>query len=72
MNNINNYESNIPINKIKGIISLYNLIFDDGNMGIYHSYIVKYYLYLSRLQYEKGYEKDTFISLNKALNYAIK
>ena len=72
MNNINNYETDMPINKIKGIISLYNQIFDDGNMGIYHSDMIKYYLYLSKLQYEKGYEDDTFISLDEALSHAKK
>lgn len=72
MNNINNYKTDMPINKIKGIISLYNLIFDDGNMGVYHGDMIKYYLYLSRLQYEKGYEEDTFVSLDRALNHAIK
>lgn len=72
MNNINNYESDMPINKIKGIISLYNLIFDDGNMGIYHSDMIKYYLYLSKLLYEKGYEDDAFVSLDEALIHAKK
>ena len=72
MNNINNYETDMPINKIKGIISLYNLIFDDGNMGIYHSDMIKYYLYLSKLQYEKGYEDDAFVSLDEALFHAKK
>ena len=72
MNNINNYQTDMPINKIKGIISLYNLIFDDSNMGIYHSDMIKYYLYLSKLQYEKGYEDDAFVSLDEALFHAKK
>lgn len=72
MNNLKNYETDEPINKIKGIISLYNLIFEDGNMGVYHSDLIKYYLYLSRLQYEKDYDEDAFKSLDNALYHAKK
>lgn len=72
MNNLNNYKTDEPIDKIKGIINLYNLIFEDGKMGIYHGDLVKYYLYLSRLQYEKGYDVDTFESLENALYHAKK
>lgn len=72
MNDQHNYDTDIPINKIKGIIELYNLIFDDGKMGIYHSDMIKYYLYLSSLQYTKGYEDDAFTSLDEALNHARK
>lgn len=67
MNNLSNFDTEIPIKKIQGIIDLYNLIFDDGNMGIYHGDLIKYYLYLSKLQYEKGYEDDAFDSLDEAL-----
>lgn len=72
MNDQHNYDTDMPINKIKGIIELYNLIFDDGKMGIYHSDMIKYYLYLSSLQYTKGYEDDAFTSLDEALNHARK
>ena len=72
MNDQHNYDTDIPINKIKGIIELYNLIFDDGKMGIYHSDMIKYYLYLSSLQYTKGFEDDAFTSLDEALNHARK
>lgn len=67
INNLSNFDTEIPIKKIQGIIDLYNLIFDDGNMGIYHGDLIKYYLYLSKLQYEKGYEDDAFGSLDEAL-----
>lgn len=70
MNNVNNYETDMHINKNKGIIYLYNLIFDNGKMGIYHSDMIKHYLYLSKLRYEKGYKDDAFISFNEALDYA--
>lgn len=41
-------------------------------MGIYHGDLIKYYLYLSKLQYEKGYEADAFISLDQDLIHARK
>lgn len=72
MNDLNNYKDDEAINKIKGIINLYSLIFEDGKMGIYHGDLIKYYLYLSRLQYEKGYDEDAFKSLDNALEHAEK
>ena len=63
MNNLSNFDTEIPIKKIQGIIDLYNLIFDDGNMGIYHGDLIKYYLYLSKIQYEKGMKMMHLIHL---------
>lgn len=34
--------------------------------------MIKYYLYLSKLQHEKGYEDDAFISLDEAVSHAKK
>lgn len=70
ISNRNNYESDLPIEKVKGAISLYYLICDDGNMGLYHDNLIKMYLYLSRLQYERGYHDEAFDSLESALNHA--
>ncbi len=70
INNKNNYDTNMPIDKLKKIIDLYYLIFDDGNMGIYHGDLIKYYLYLSRLEYDKGYDNEAFASLDKALHHS--
>ena len=72
MANRNHYNSDMPIEKIKGVIALFELICDDGNLGPYHSSVVKLYLYLSRVQWERGYHDDTFISLDEALKHAKK
>lgn len=68
--NIKHYESDMPIEKVKGAIAIFDLICDDGNMGVHHDFISKLYLYLSRLQWERGYHDDAFVSLNNALDHA--
>ena len=68
--NIKHFESDMPIEKVKGAISVFDLICDDGNMGIYHDFVSKLYLYLSRLQWERGYHDDAFVSLDRALDHA--
>ena len=68
--NKNYFESDMPITKIKGAIDLYYLICDDGNMGTYHGDLIKLYLYLSRVQWERGYHDDAFTSLNESLKHA--
>ena len=70
INNKNNYDTTMPIDKLKKIIDLYYLIFDDGNLGIYHGDLIMYYLYLSRLEYDKGHDNEAFASLDKALHHA--
>lgn len=70
INNRHHYETDMPIHKIKGVISLFNLICDDGNFGEYHGMLIQLYLYLSRIQWERGYHDDAFVSLDKALEHA--
>ena len=70
MVNRNHYDNDTPIEKIKGAIALFELLCDDGNMGPYHSSVVKLYLYLSRVQWDRGYRDDAFISLDEALKHA--
>ena len=70
MSNKHHYESDMPIEKIKGLIAIYDLIFDDGNMGLYHDELIRLYLYLSRVQWERGYHDDAFVSLEKSLKHA--
>ena len=67
--NSNNFESDMPIDKVKGAIANFDLICDDGNMGEYHDFVAKLYLYLSRLQYARGYCDDAFVSLDMALEH---
>ncbi len=68
--NKNHFTGDLPIIKIKGVISLWKLICDDGNFGVYHDSLIKLYLYLSRLEWEYGLHDDAFISLNEALHHA--
>ncbi|MPM93100.1 hypothetical protein SDC9_140236 [bioreactor metagenome] len=70
VNNKHHYETDMPIDKIKGLISLFYLICEDGNFGEYHGRVIQLYLYLSRLQWERGYHDDAFLSLDKALKHA--
>ena len=70
MSNKQHYESDMPIEKIKKLISIYDLIFDDENMGIYHDELIRLYLYLSRVQWERGYHDDAFVSLDESLKHA--
>lgn len=68
--NKHHFESDMPIEKLKGAISLFYLICDDGNMGPYHGNLIQLYLYLSRVQWERGYHDDAFESLNESLKHA--
>lgn len=70
VNNVHHYESDMPIQKIKGIISVFYLVCDDGNFGEYHDDLIQLYLYLSRIQWERGYKDDAFLSLDEALCHA--
>lgn len=70
VNNIHHYESDMPIEKIKGAISLFHLLCDDGNFGEYHGDLIVLDLYLSRLQWERGYRDEAFASLDEALQHA--
>lgn len=68
--NLHHYESDLPIEKVKGAISIFYLLCDDGNFGKYHDELIRLYLYLSRLQWERGYHDDAFVSLDEALKHA--
>lgn len=70
MTNRHHFDGDLPIEKIKGAISVFHLICDDGNFGKYHGQLVDLYLYLSRIQWERGYHDDAFVSLDEALKHA--
>ena len=70
MTNISHYKTDMGIEKLKGAIALFQLICEDGNMGKYHDDLISLYLYLSRLQWERGYCDDAFLSLDQALHHA--
>ncbi len=64
------YNTDMPMEKVQGAIALFDLLCDDGNMGVYHADVTRLYLYLSRLQWERGYHDDAFVSLDRALAHA--
>ena len=70
VNNVHHFESDMPIEKIKGAISLFDLLCDDGNYGEYNGDLIQLNLYLSRLQWERNYHDEAFESLDKALKHA--
>jgi len=68
--NIKNFDTDMPVEKIKGAIDLLNIICDDGNMGEHHDFVSKLYMYLSALQWKDGKCDDAFNSLDKAVKHA--
>lgn len=70
INNVHHFESDMPIEKVKGAISLFDLLCDDGNYGEYNGDLIELHLYLSRLQWERGHHDEAFESLDKALGHA--
>ena len=65
-----NFGGDMPVKKVKGAIALFDLICEDGNFGAYHDFVLRLYLYLSRLQWENGEHDDAFASLDAALHHA--
>ena len=72
VNDKQNYETELPIEKVRGLIGLFDLLGDDGNLGPYHAETAYLYLYLARLQWEYGYHDEAFASLDDALVHAKK
>ncbi len=70
VNNNNHFKSDLPIGKIKGAIMVFDLLCDNGNYGEYNGNLIELYLYLSRVQWERGYHDDAFVSLDNAYNRA--
>ena len=70
MVNKNHFDSDFPIKKIKGAIDLFDLICENGDLGTCHGDLVDLYLYLSRIEWERGYHDDAFVSLDKSLKHA--
>ena len=70
ISNRKNFESDVPMKKVQGAIALFDLICDDGNYGKYNDMLINLRLYLSRLQWERGYHDEAFESLDKALDHA--
>lgn len=67
---LGNFDTDMPVTKVQGAIGIFHLLCDDGKMGAYHDFVAKLYLYLSRLQWERGYRDEAFESLELALEHA--
>lgn len=70
MNNLSHYQDDSAVKKIEGAISIYGLLCEDGSLGRYHNDLIILYLYLSRVQWERGYHDSAFASLDEALKHA--
>lgn len=62
----------VPVKKILGIIELYNLVFDDGRCGFYHSRLQELYLWLALYSWRVGDKDRTFAALYEALEHTKK
>lgn len=71
-NERSNFDTEMPLRLLEGLIAMHDVIFSDGNMGPQHANVCDLYLYLSRLQWEYGYRDEAFASLDKALDHARK
>lgn len=70
VNDRTNYETELPVEKVRGLIALFELLCDDGNLGPHHVQVSYLYLYLARLQWEYGHHDEAFVSLDDALAHA--
>lgn len=68
--NRKHFDSDLPIVKIKGAIALFEMICDDGNMGLCYDDLICLNLFLSRVQWERGYHDEAFATLDEALRHA--
>ncbi len=69
-NNLHHFESDLPIDKLQGVIVIFDLLCEDGNYGAYNGILIELYLYLARVQWERGYRDDAFESLDRAYECA--
>lgn len=70
MSKRSNFDGNLPIRMLTGTLKIFDLLFEDGNMGPYHSRVCDLLLYLSEHQWRAGLRDEAFESLNKALEHA--
>ena len=70
VNDIHNYETDLPIQKVRGLIALFDYLCDDGNLGYYHKEVAYLYLYLARLEWEFGDHDNAFAALDCAADHA--
>ncbi len=70
--NTHHFESDLCIDKIKGVIQMFDVVCEDGNYGEYYGNLVELYLFLAYVQWERNYHDDAFVSLDTAYEYSKK
>lgn len=66
------FDTDLPVRMLSGVIALFELLFEDGNLGGYHSVICDLAMYLSEHQWRCGMHDEAFASLDKAFDHAKK
>ncbi len=64
------FNSDWCLEKIRGVIALFDLLCEDGNYGEYYGNLIELHLVLSYVQWLRGYGDDAFVSLDRAYEYA--
>ncbi len=64
--NVHNFDTDLCIDKVQGIINLFDTICEDGNYGLYYENMMDLYLFLAYVQWKRGYRDDSFRSLDTA------
>lgn len=70
MSKESNFDGELALKTVSGIISLFDTLIDDGNFGPYHARICDLYMYLSEHQWRAGFHDKAFESLDKALEHS--
>ena len=70
VNNIRHFDTPMPAEKVRGAIAVFDLLADDGRLGIYHRERAYLNLYLSRLLWEYGDRDGALGALDDALSDA--
>ncbi len=70
MSKESNFEGELAIKTVSGIIALFETLIGDGNFGPYHQRICDLYLYLSEHLWRAGRHDEAFEALDKALEHS--
>lgn len=70
LNSPEHNNAEFQIERVKGSISLFSLVCEDGNFGPYHATVSHLYLYLAFLMWKAGRKDDAFRLLENALKEA--
>lgn len=67
-----NFGDDLPVRMLRGTVGIFEMLFEDGNMGAYHGKVCDLLLYLSEHEWRCGMHDEAFETLNKALDHAKK